>query len=166
MKVFLEKFSLFNPDRQTKDVSRLWYPGKHGVQVVSKKLHDWSSWEINITEEKKLIEKGLNLDLKYTPNVKISVIEWEKELDKNCILWDKFKGGYYLHYGERVLLFGNLRLLDGAYERVLELLEEFEEIYYDSSFNESQLRYIWEDDALEPFRIIKKIKKFKCYRVI
>ena len=157
MAYIYDLFSKFEPDPATKDISRMWYPGAMGVEITNYDKISWTDLQailpapVNTSVVDK-VHRESNLDLsgaKFLP-----VINWEKDLDEHCPIWNKFKSGKRLHRQERMVLFSNIRLLKGGYERVLELIDwdMYEED--NSNFSIREIDRWWEQD-LKPARIIE-----------
>ena len=171
-RLLLEKFSCFNPDKSTKDCSRLWYGnyGQGGGIVSEQPLSLANIGFINLAA---LMEEGkaykdiknnkktciVNFSQLDIPN-KVNVAEgWREHLNGYCSLWDKWCKGEYLNYNERLVLFTNLKYLKSAngnntiYFSILEANPNWKQIYEGHSFNEAQLLSIMKS-KLSPLPIV------------
>lgn len=171
-RLLLEKFSCFNPDKSTKDCSRLWYGnyGQGGGIVSEKPLSLANIGFINLAA---LMEEGkaykdiknnkktciVNFSQLDIPN-KVNVPEgWREHLSGYCSLWDKWCGGEYLNYNERLVLFTNLKYLENANTAekipslVLQANPNWKQVYEGHSFDEAQLLTIMKS-KLSPLPIV------------
>lgn len=131
----------------------MWYGGRSS-EVINAALVPVDSLPAPKMESIKVDEQVLDCGNGFNEG-EIKAHDWESVLDKYSIVWRRFKSGDYLRRNERLVLFGNLRLLDGAFNRVIELIDW--EVYEskNSSFSIGQLKYWWEDETLKPARIIR-----------
>lgn len=171
-RLLLEKFSCFNPDKSTKDCSRLWYGnyGQGGGIVSEQPLSLANIGFINLAA---LMEEGkaykdiknnkktciVNFSQLDIPN-KVNVTEgWREHLSGYCSLWDKWCKGEYLNYNERLVLFTNLKYLENANTAekipslVLQANPNWKQIYEGHSFDEAQLLTIMKS-KLSPLPIV------------
>jgi hypothetical protein len=121
----LDTFANFNPDRATKDCSRLWYGSSKQPEVLSRDALPLSTlgWlsvlrkseEEGITTAYTLRNNKNNLGEDYfaepLPETAYITVAWWEQLRTRCRLWDKWEKGEYLHYAERLVLFTNLKYL-------------------------------------------------------
>ena len=171
-RLLLEKFSCFNPDKSTKDCSRLWYGnyGQGGGIVSEKPLSLANIGFINLAA---LMEEGkaykdiknnkktciVNFSQLDIPD-KVNVPEgWREHLSGYCSLWDKWCKGEYLNYNERLVLFTNLKYLENANTAekipslVLQANPNWKQVYEGHSFDEAQLLSIMKS-KLSPLPIV------------
>lgn len=171
-RLLLEKFSCFNPDKSTKDCSRLWYGnyGQGGGIVSEQPLSLANIGFINLAA---LMEEGkaykdiknnkktciVNFSQLDIPD-KVNVPEgWREHLSGYCSLWDKWCSGQYLNYNERLVLFTNLKYLKIAdttknlSPSILEANPNWKQVYEGHSFDEAQLLTIMKS-KLSPLPIV------------
>ena len=171
-RLLLEKFSCFNPDKSTKDCSRLWYGnyGQGGGIVSEQPLSLANIGFINLAA---LMEEGkaykdiknnkktciVNFSQLDIPD-KVNVPEgWKNHLNGYCSLWDKWCKGEYLNYNERLVLFTNLKYLEIANSNknlspsILEANPNWKQVYEGHSFDEAQLLSIMKS-KLSPLPIV------------
>lgn len=171
-RLLLEKFSCFNPDKSTKDCSRLWYGnyGQGGGIISEQPLSLANIGFINLAA---LMEEGkeykniknnkktciVNFSQLNIPD-KVNVPEgWKNHLNGYCSLWDKWCKGEYLNYNERLVLFTNLKYLEIANSNknlspsILEANPNWKQIYEGHSFDEAQLLSIMKS-KLSPLPIV------------
>lgn len=171
-RLLLEKFSCFNPDKSTKDCSRLWYGnyGQGGGIVSEQPLSLANIGFINLAA---LMEEGkaykdiknnkktciVNFSQLDIPD-KVNVPEgWKNHLNGYCSLWDKWCNGEYLNYNERLVLFTNLKYLESAngnntiYFSILQANPNWKQVYEGHSFDEAQLLTIMKS-KLSPLPIV------------
>lgn len=171
-RLLLEKFSCFNPDKSTKDCSRLWYGnyGQGGGIVSEQPLSLANIGFINLAA---LMEEGkaykdiknnkktciVNFSQLDIPD-KVNVPEgWKNHLNGYCSLWDKWCKGEYLNYNERLVLFTNLKYLEFANTTknlspsILEANPNWKQVYEGHSFDEAQLLSIMKS-KLSPLPIV------------
>lgn len=171
-RLLLEKFSCFNPDKSTKDCSRLWYGnyGQGGGIVSEQPLSLANIGFINLAA---LMEEGkaykdiknnkktciVNFSQLDIPD-KVNVPEgWKNHLNGYCSLWDKWCKGEYLNYNERLVLFTNLKYLEIANSNknlspsILEANPNWKQVYEGHSFDEAQLLTIMKS-KLSPLPIV------------
>lgn len=171
-RLLLEKFSCFNPDKSTKDCSRLWYGnyGQGGGIVSEQPLSLANIGFINLAA---LMEEGkaykdiknnkktciVNFSQLNIPD-KVNVPEgWKNHLSGYCSLWDKWCKGEYLNYNERLVLFTNLKYLKIAdttknlSPSILEANLNWKQVYEGHSFDEAQLLSIMKS-KLSPLPIV------------
>lgn len=171
-RLLLEKFSCFNPDKSTKDCSRLWYGnyGQGGGIVSEKPLSLANIGFINLaalmeegktaTQAKRIRTNGVPKYVELNIPDKVNVPEgWKNHLNGYCSLWDKWCKGEYLNYNERLVLFTNLKYLETAdnnknvYSLILEANPNWKQIYEGHSFDENQLLTIMKS-KLSPLPIV------------
>ena len=179
-RLLLEKFSCFNPDKSTKDCSRLWYGnyGQGGGIVSEKPLSLANIGFINLaalmeegrtpTQAKRTrsngVPKYVELDV---PEKVIVSSDWKDRLRGTnpeglpyCSLWKKWCDGEYLNYNERLVLFTNLKYLSdkdkskGMPTLILEANPNWKQIYEGHSFDEAQLLNIMQS-KLAPLPIVR-----------
>ncbi len=171
-RLLLEKFSCFNPDKSTKDCSRLWYGnyGQGGGIVSEKPLSLANIGFINLaalmedgktaTQAKRTRTNGVPKYVELDIPDKVNVIEgWQEHLNGYCSLWDKWCKGEYLNYNERLVLFTNLKYLESADGNkkiptlVLQSNPNWKQVYEGHSFDENQLLTIMKS-KLSPLPIV------------
>lgn len=179
-RLLLEKFSCFNPDKSTKDCSRLWYGnyGQGGGIVSEKPLSLANIGFINLaalmeegrtpTQAKRTrsngVPKYVELDV---PDKVIVSSDWKDRLRGTnpeglpyCSLWKKWCDGEYLNYNERLVLFTNLKYLGdkdkskGMPTLILEANPNWKQVYEGHSFDEAQLLNIMQS-KLAPLPIVR-----------
>ena len=179
-RLLLEKFSCFNPDKSTKDCSRLWYGnyGQGGGIVSEQPLSLANIGFINLaalmeegrtpTQAKRTrtngVPKYVELDV---PEKVIVSSDWKDRLRGTnpeglpyCSLWKKWCDGEYLNYNERLVLFTNLKYLGdkdkskGMPTLILEANPNWKQIYEGHSFDEAQLLNIMQS-KLAPLPIVR-----------
>ena len=179
-RLLLEKFSCFNPDKSTKDCSRLWYGnyGQGGGIVSEQPLSLANIGFINLaalmeegrtpTQAKRTrsngVPKYVELDV---PEKVIVSSDWKDRLRGTnpeglpyCSLWKKWCDGEYLNYNERLVLFTNLKYLGdkdtskGMPTLILEANPNWKQVYEGHSFDEAQLLNIMQS-KLAPLPIVR-----------
>lgn len=179
-RLLLEKFSCFNPDKSTKDCSRLWYGnyGQGGGIVSEKPLSLANIGFINLaalmeegrtpTQVKRIktnnVPKYVELDV---PDKVIVSSDWKNRLKGTnreglpyCSLWKKWCDGEYLNYNERLVLFTNLKYLEDKdcsktlISSILEANPNWKQIYEGHTFDETQLLTIIKS-KLAPLPIVR-----------
>lgn len=179
-RLLLEKFSCFNPDKSTKDCSRLWYGnyGQGGGIVSEKPLSLANIGFINLaalmeegrtpTQAKRTrsngVPKYVELDV---PDKVIVSSDWKDRLKGTnpeglpyCSLWKKWCDGEYLNYNERLVLFTNLKYLESKDTSkrmptlILEANPNWKQVYEGHSFDEAQLLNIMQS-KLAPLPIVR-----------
>jgi hypothetical protein len=160
---FLDVFKDYNPDTNTKDISRMWYAGSMGVEIISKELNHWDDWEITpqlIKDGRVLNSKSQTLD-RIVDNANITIASWQTDLDQYCPLWRKLKSGKYLNRMERMVLVGNLKHISGSFEPLLEQFLKFSAVYQvnDSNFSKNELVQWYNDKTLSPAPIMEDGRK-------
>lgn len=152
---FYRGFDKFGPDKNTKDISRMWYPGKKGVEVIDVGLLVWDSLGIKVECVKEDEVSFLDNVGSANPVEALEVVDWEKQMYELCDLWRKAVNGVYLYRKQRLVLVSNLRLIKGSFSRVFE-------VFSNGLYEESQLSQIavwYNDDKLMPARILRKSSK-------
>ena len=179
-RLLLEKFSCFNPDKSTKDCSRLWYGnyGQGGGIVSEQPLSLANIGFINLaalmeegktpTQAKRTrsngVPKYVELDV---PDKVIVSSDWKDRLRGTnpeglpyCSLWKKWCDGEYLNYNERLVLFTNLKYLESKDTSkrmptlILEANPNWKQVYEGHSFDEAQLLNIMQS-KLAPLPIVR-----------
>lgn len=123
-KTFIENtFSKFNPDKSTKDVSRLWYGGRTMGEVLEEEPINVDEILRVYVEDKR--EEGIRKDklkknsaacafITRNPAPESAVIvpsNWEDYLAARCDIWDKWIHQEYIDYIERRNLWSNLSFI-------------------------------------------------------
>lgn len=179
-RLLLEKFSCFNPDKSTKDCSRLWYGnyGQGGGIVSEQPLSLANIGFINLaalmeegrtpTQAKRTRTNGVPKYVELDVPDKITVSsDWKDRLKGTnpeglpyCSLWKKWCDGEYLNYNERLVLFTNLKYLEDKDTSkrmptlILEANPNWKQIYEGHSFDEAQLLNIMQS-KLAPLPIVR-----------
>lgn len=157
---FMELFKEYNPDGNTKDISRFWYGCITGAQVFNEALTTME--QVNFY--KPLIDTYKEIEGKApgsiigdyrTSNVSAIVPPtWKEELAKVCDLWALFYRGEYINRNQRFKLFSNLRYIQCKEKDVFQdILEITNWKIYDEthSFNQAQLeRWFREENEATP----------------
>lgn len=171
-RLLLEKFSCFNPDKSTKDCSRLWYGnyGQGGGIISEQPLSLANIGFINLaalmedgktaTQAKRIRTNGVPKYIELDIPDRVNVIDgWQEHLNGYCSLWDKWCKGEYLNYNERLVLFTNLKYLESANTAekiptlVLQANPNWKQVYEGHSFDETQLLTIMKA-KLSPLPIV------------
>ena len=164
-------FAKYQPDRSTKDCSRLWYGGKCGSEVLSEELLPMGALGAIAARQKvqdgieprKVMKqkKGFIPDYNEiaTPDA-VEVSEgWQSKLQCRCSLWDRWTAGEYLDYNERIALFSNLKYLrrTNKNESILQDVLNYYKpsVYAGHTCDEEQIRAKFRDGSLKPFPIVK-----------
>lgn len=164
-------FECFNPDKATKDCSRLWYGGALGSEVLSEvplpmaalgalyakeKVKEGSEPRKVMKQRKGFVPEYADMPEPDTVTVNDG---WYQKLQGRCALWDRWAAGQYLNYNERVSLFANLRYLrhSNDHKSVLRDVLRFynPDIYKGHTCDEEQIRSKFRDSSLKPFPIVK-----------
>lgn len=173
----LEQFSQFNPDKSTKDASRLWFGTASGVNVIRETPLSLSrlGWlgvceklkAGQTTQKAKKAVKACESDFfgAESPDIEPLYItrgfDWQAELEGKCWLWDMWESGRYLNYNQRLTLFTNLKYLRYAdsnftvISQVLEIYEQHKAVYEGHTCNEEQIRSMFKNTTLYALGIVK-----------
>lgn len=166
----LAVFSRYEPDKSTKDCSRLWYGSALGSCLLSTEPLPLSALGglaakqkvREGTEPRKAIKQKKGFIPEYAeipePNKVIVASRWYEKLQGRCYLLDKFRDGKYLDYNERLSLFGNLRYLsyNTKNRTVLEDVVSWydPQTYAGHTCDEEQIREKFRDCTLKPVPIV------------
>jgi hypothetical protein len=177
-KNLLEAFADFNPDRATKDASRLWFGTREPATIISNKPIPLSTigW-LGVCEKMKegqTIQKAKKavkccekdfFTVESSGSVEPFYItqrrRWWEELRVRCWLWDRWERGEYLNYNQRLTLFTNLKYLkytDTNYTIVADVLEFYEKhkaVYEGHTCDEKQIRSMFLNTTLHAMGIVK-----------
>lgn len=174
-KVLLEIFNKYNPDKATKDVSRLWFGSAIGAIVLNEQTTDVKQFRASLGQHtvaakiadgktacRALSAKGgFTQDYAELPEQDVVAVEgnWWEGLRRKCPLWDKYEKGKYLDYNERLVLFSNLKYLrrsDSA-KSIVGDIEQFykDEVWQGHTFNAEQLRRLMSSSSLKAKPIVK-----------
>lgn len=176
-KGMLEQFAQYNPDKSTKDASRLWFGGNRGVNVLSHTPMPLSviGW-LGVAEKVKQGQaiqkarkavKGCESDYFTAEAEGIEPIyitqarRWWEELRFKCWLWDRWENGIYLNYNQRLTLFTNLKYIKygdnnfSVLKQVLEIYERYKATYQGHTCNEEQIRSMFLNTTLHAMGIVK-----------
>lgn len=168
--VLLEQFAQFNPDKSTKDCSRLWFGSNREAEIVHREPIKLSGlgW-LGVCEKTRAgiptkdirKNKGLLAGEYFEEPLpeQVSVKkDWYEYLRTNCSLWDKWEKGEYLNYNQRLTLFTNLKFLkyaDTSKSIISDVLFFFNpDTYKGHSCNEAQIRSMMLNRALSPRPIV------------
>lgn len=171
VKALLDVFSKFNPDKSTKDCSRLWFGGKLGSNLLSLTELGLSSigfWEHqykvkNGSRSRDAIKSGKGNIKDYALLPEPQAVEvadkWYQYLQNRCGLWDRWVSGDYLNYDERLILISNLRYLkrSNKNESILKDFYSFynEDTYRTHSCDYEQIKAKFNDKTLKPVPIVR-----------
>ena len=172
----LEQFGQYNPDKSTKDASRLWFGTASGVNVLNNKPLSLSrlGWlgvceklkQGQTTQKAKKAVKACESDFFAEENPDIEPLyitrgfDWRAELEGKCWLWDMWQSGRYLNYNQRLTLFTNLKYLRYAdsnftvVSQVLEIYEQHKAVYEGHTCNEEQIRSMFKNTTLYALGIV------------
>lgn len=142
-------------DNSVKDISRMWYGTCNTSIILNRELLDVKKLHL---EKVKIKPKMKAL----TPSTKKIIYNWELVLDQYCELWKKFKRGEYLTRPQRMLLISNLCHLNGAYDRILQIVDWDVYEKENSSFSIGQINEWFrqvDEGVLKQARIIQKGKE-------
>ena len=177
-KNLLEQFAAFNPDKSTKDVSRLWFGTASGVNVISRKPIPLSviGWlgvceklkNGQTTDKAKKAVKACEKDYyseaaaeDLEPLYISASLPWYDMLQRKCWLWDKWVSGEYLNYNQRLTLFTNLKYLRyndanmSIVSKVLEYYNANKSVYEGHTCDEAQIRSMFLNTTLYARGIVK-----------
>lgn len=171
MESLLAAFSRYEPDKSTKDCSRLWYGSALGSCLLSNEPLSLSALGALAAKQKvrenieprKVMKQKKGFIPEYAelpePNKVTVASRWYEKLQGRCYLLDKFREGKYLDYNERLSLFSNLRYLsyNTKTRTVLEdVLSWFNpQTYEGHTCNEEQIRAKFRDCTLKPVPIVR-----------
>lgn len=167
----LAVFEDFNPDKATKDSSRLWYGGKLGATVLRTKplplsalgalaAHDKVKQGVEPRRAMKQ-KKGFIPEYNQLPNPDTVTVNegWYQYLNGRCALLTRYIDGEYLDYNERLALFSNLKYLKYSHKgkSVLnDAISWFNPAAYEGhTLNEEQIRAKFKDCSLKPVPIVR-----------
>lgn len=167
--VLLDTFAGFQPDKSTKDASRLWFGTTRPPSIVSTTPISLGSlgWlgvmekmkagvPANKAKGKKLC--GTNYFDMPKPDAVTVGKGWYERLRVRCWLWDKWEKGEYLDYNQRLTLFTNLRYLrygDTSQSVLRDVLGFYDDdTYKDHSCDEAQITSQFRSSSLVPLPIV------------
>ena len=167
----LAAFGKYEPDKATKDCSRLWYGGALGSCLLSNEPLPLSALGALAAKQKvrenieprKAMKQKKGFIPEYAelpePNKITVASRWYEKLQGRCYLLDKFREGKYLDYNERLSLFSNLRYLsyNTKARTVLEdVLSWYQpQTYEGHTCDEEQIRAKFRDCTLKPVPIVR-----------
>lgn len=167
----LAAFDRYEPDKATKDCSRLWYGGALGSCLLTteplplaalgalaakQKVREGTEPRKAMKQKKGFIPEYAELPEQDT--VKVNA-RWYEKLQGRCYLLDRFREGKYLDYNERLSLFSNLRYLSYSTNQrtVLEdVLSWYQpQTYEGHTCDEGQIKAKFRDCTLKPVPIVR-----------
>jgi hypothetical protein len=166
--ILLEQFAQFNPDKSTKDCSRLWFGSNREAVIVHRELTTLSGlgW-LGVCEKTRAgiptkdirKNKGLLAGEYFEESLPEQIIikkNWFEYLRTNCSLWDKWEKGEYLNYNQRLTLFTNLKFLKYTDKSIISDVLFFynPDTYKGHSSNEEQIRSMLMNRTLSPRPIV------------
>lgn len=166
-----DAFADFEPDKSTKDCSRLWYGGRLGAALVTdeplelKALGALAVYQKTAQgiEPRKAVKQKKGFipdyaDMEAPESVAVGE-GWGERLRGRCPLWDKWTAGSYLNYNERLALFSNLKFLrynTNSKSIVADVLSYYNpETYAGHTCDEEQVRARFRDTVLKPLPIVR-----------
>lgn len=174
-KALMHLFRAFNPDKSTKDVSRLWFGSRLTAVVLSEEPIDTSTLKAvcgQVAVSRKMQEgkvmrnavkgkKELIPDYAGLPEPQVAIVgdDWHQRLRYVCPLWDKFEDGEYLNYNERLTLFSNLKYLrrsdtsKSIYQDIMRFYKP--EVWEKHTFDAEQLRTMLSTASLKALPIVR-----------
>ena len=168
--LLLEQFAQFNPDKSTKDCSRLWFGGNVEavliqVEPISLSTMGWLGVCEKMREGQAIKDikknKGLLAGEYFNEAMpeQVSIYKgWYEKLRVKCDLWDKWEKGEYLNYNQRLTLFTNIKYLkyaDTSQSIIKEVLSFYKEsTYAGHTCNEEQIRSMLMNRTLIPRPIV------------
>lgn len=175
IKIMMEQFAQFGPDKSTKDASRLWFGTDRGVKVLLRTPIKLSTigWlgvcdkmrEGQPVGKAKKAVKACEKDFFEDEAEEVSPVivqqTWRNEVIANCWLLDRWENGKYLNYNQRLTLFSNLKYLKygnnnlTVLKEVLETYRRFANVYEGHTCNEEQLRSMFVNTTLRPLGIVR-----------
>lgn len=170
----LEAFSAYQPDRATKDASRLWFGTRQSATIICEKPVPLSviGWlgvckkleEGQTVQKAKKAVKGCENEFftqdagSIEPCYINQANKWWERLHTRCWLWDKWEKGEYLNYNQRLTLFTNLKYLkhtdknNSVFRDVMKFYNAT--TYAGHSCDEAQIRSMFVNTTLVPLGIV------------
>lgn len=166
----LAAFRRYEPDKATKDCSRLWYGGALGSCLLSTEPLPLSALGSLAAKQKvredieprKVMKQKKDFIPDYAelpePNKIAVTSRWYEKLRGRCNLLDRFRAGKYLDYNERLSLFSNLRYLSYSTNQKTVLADVLSwynpHTYAGHTCDEEQIRAKFRDCTLKPVPIV------------
>lgn len=163
-KAVLQDDVFSNADKQTKDISRLWFGTSNGGGLISNEPQSLSIFDKyprtaataagkkrgSIAAVKKEYAQG-KTQADFV--MESAAFDFPYYLKGVCDLWDKWAGGVYLHYAQRLLLFTELKCLKYAerlkkspIERIMRYYNA--ELYAGSKCSREEIAYFMSDKTM------------------
>jgi len=140
-------------DKATKDISRLWFGTSKGGSLLSEEPIEYSNFNIFARTEAISSSAGEKKTKVYYQGktaqdfiMEKEDFPWDEALKGVCDLWDRWTNKEYLHYGQRLLLFTELKCLkykDGINISILDRIMSYydAELYAGSKCSIKEISY-------------------------